>query len=1665
MKYIFSDLIDINLVEKLISSFYQTNHISLILVDPDGNIIASAGWNPMSNFSNERKQFSGSKYSKNHHSTQQNILTTPAPLLVQCDNELVQILAPLVINTMHLATLYSPRFFNKTPNPDSLNKQAFNKLYEEEKELNDYIASIDIKTDEEINKIIDHFTRLTTLFNTIGQNSLKNKQSEQALWLKTEKLQWMITNAGDIFMAVDKTSTITYVNDTSKQIIGYTSQEITQQSLLNLVHPEDLNDVKLFFKKLTTHNKKKDTISFRHQHKTKGWIDVLMIATNHLNTPSIESILINIRDITSQLNTSNQIIQFHKLIALIRNLDKVIYTALDTDKLLSEICRILAQHEAFSWVWIGKKTQNTNLTPHNAAGIETDFLIEVLKENSSLNEYFCSIINQTTSNQWIHTASKNIILLLNKVKHDKNSSIISLPIRTSNPQQSTTLFIHSSTIPNKESVLLLKKVSETISLAIEKIATEKLRNEAEKRVRFSEKNLQQAQAMIKMGSWEYNLQDNTFWWSPELFNILNLKPSSPPSLTQLSKLIHPDDIHQVTKTILQSSKSISKFQIDFRIKLTDSLTKKIRTKGEFKTPQSGRPIKAKGLVIDISEQDRLEKDLIASTLRFKKLFELNGDGIILTDPKTHIIYSPNNSFCTLTGYDLKEITSLTINKLHPNKDFLWILKSIENQNIQNQHKNVPVIKKDKTTIYTDLITVPIELDQKSYIMEIFHDITERHQREQSLLKAEEQLSNIINYLPDPTLVIDKNGIILAWNRAIEKMTGRKAEEMIGKGNYEYALPFYKNRRPMLINLALTPHINLSKKYSILKQEGDDIYAETQIDNMPSGTMYLWGKAAPLRNKKSEIIGAIESIRDITHRKKIEQENIQTRQQLENTINYLPDPTLVINKQGIVTFWNLAMEELTGVSSKAMVGKGNYEYAIPFYGKRRPLLLNDTFESNNNLHKLYSNFKQEGDVLFAEVTITRWKKGHINLWLKASPLYDTQGNISGAIETIRDITALKKIENKIRTSETRLRMLTHATPAYIFEIDKTGLISFVNRTYAGLDESDVIGTNILDWYPELQRKRIKDWIKITFKYQKTQKLEYTIPDLQGNEISYLAELVPTKDASHNDKAVLTATDISYRKNTELQLQKVTDRLKAIIKSIPDFIFLLDHEGRFIDAFAPEDEKFFIKPEDFLQKTVSEVLPKEIAENAKKAIEEIFKSKKKQTFTYTVNSETYESRFSPCGENEIVILDRNITEQKRIEESIRQLAQRLENIHNIDKSIIQAKSPQEVASQIMKIFENMFPLDSLCILTPHPSNNKHFILIKKANQQIKQHSCTIANMEHDLINLPDEIALYAPGIWPNLPKTIRLNLHDSDTFFLLSSPFYIHNYPQGVLFCSSEHPFNAEKSEIMREMSEEMVICIKNSNMRNEIANHAALLEEKIKERTRELEDSNKELEAFSYSISHDLRTPLRAIQGYGQILKEDYEQIIDKTGQQYLQRISSSSIRMAEMIDGLLSLSRITRGRTSFTLLKISRIVSGIIQELSETTPHRKIELKIQENIHTYGDSILIQAMLQNLLSNAWKFTEQTPSPIIEFGTIKQNKQTIFFIRDNGAGFDMRYVNKLFGAFQRLHTGDEFEGTGIGLAIVKRIIERHNGKIWAEAEINKGATFFFTLNALPKNSLT
>ncbi|MBN1487409.1 MAG: PAS domain S-box protein [Anaerolineae bacterium] len=426
-------------------------------------------------------------------------------------------------------------------------------------------------------------------------------------------------------------------------------------------------------------------------------------------------------------------------------------------------------------------------------------------------------------------------------------------------------------------------------------------------------------------------------------------------------------------------------------------------------------------------------------------------------------------------------------------------------------------------------------------------------------------------------------------------------------------------------------------------------------------------------------------------------------------------------------------------------------------------------------------------------------------------------------------------------------------------------------------------------------------------------------------------------------------------------------------------------------------------------------------------------------------------------------KDITDQIHVENAIEQYTARLRILHKIDQAILSAQSSEAIADSALIYVKQLVPCQRTSVtLFDYERQEAHILAVNSdgETQLGKNVRFPVNEKEIDTLFKTHQVSFMDNLAQPSQRGPKEQLLFDEGIKSQVNIGMIAHGIVIGSLNlgATQANAFTEDQIEAATEIANQLAIALQQTQLYEQVQSYASELEARVQERTAQLEAANRELEAFSYSVSHDLRAPLRSIDGFSLALLEDYADCVDDIGRDYLKRVRTASQRMAELIDDILRLSRITRTRIHQERVDLSALVQDVASELQQLDPERQVTITIQPHIIATGDRSLLKIVLENLIGNAWKFTRDQPQAKIEFSTQQQANTTIYYIKDNGAGFDMAYANKLFGAFQRLHTITEFEGNGIGLATVQRIIHKHGGKIWAEGEINKGATFYFTLRA-------
>jgi len=471
-----------------------------------------------------------------------------------------------------------------------------------------------------------------------------------------------------------------------------------------------------------------------------------------------------------------------------------------------------------------------------------------------------------------------------------------------------------------------------------------------------------------------------------------------------------------------------------------------------------------GIIEDIRERSRAEKALRESEERFRRFAdEVTSEGIVVHDEG--VVLDVNEKYASMFGYTREELLGTDIlAKIAPSHR-----GTVEEHILMKNERPYEAVglRKDGSTFPIRIHVTTIPFRGKRVRAAAVRDLTERKQTEEALILANQRLNDIIEFLPDATLVVDQEDRITAWNRAMEKMTGVSKKDMIGKRSRSGTIPFYGCERPYLLDLidVDVDDEDLLSRYSYIRRSDGALCAETYVPCVHNGKgAYVFATGAPLFDGLGVRIGAVESIRDITAGKKKEDELRESQQQLADIINFLPDATFVIDKDGILIAWNRAMEDMTGVAAAEMLGKGNYSHALPFYGKRRPMLIDLVLKPQEEMEATYAGIERKDSTLVGEAYMPVLKGGATYLFGTASALLDSKGNVVGAIESMRDITDRKRVEEALTRAEEKYRSIFENAVEGIYQTSLDGHFISVNPAFAhilGYDSPDEVSVAITD----------------------------------------------------------------------------------------------------------------------------------------------------------------------------------------------------------------------------------------------------------------------------------------------------------------------------------------------------------------------------------------------------------------------------------------------------------------------------------------------------------------------------------------------------------------------------------------------------------------------------
>ena len=764
--------------------------------------------------------------------------------------------------------------------------------------------------------------------------------------------------------------------------------------------------------------------------------------------------------------------------------------------------------------------------------------------------------------------------------------------------------------------------------------------------------------------------------------------------------------------------------------------------------------------------------------------------------------------------------------------------------------------------------------------------------------------------------------------------------------------------------------------------------------------------------------------DITERKQAEMTAIR----LAAIVDSSEDAIIGKDLSSVITSWNKGAEKVFGYTAGEMVG-ASIMRLIP--ADRQD-------EENQILGKI-----KRGESIKHFDTLRQTKDGRpINVSVMASPIKDATGKIIGVSKVARDITERKRAQEDLQEAQSLYHSLVEQMPAGIFRKDAAGRYVFVNSWFCQLSATK--SERYLGKTPQELRRELAELGPMTLDAK-------TAIDLAASADKHHATIMQTgvrieleeervlvdgkKQYFHVVKAPIFDSDgkivgtqgilidITERKRAEEARRASEARYRTLFECAPDGIVIVDSKGYYLDANASICRMLGYTRDEFIGLNATDIVDPAEVPHIGLALD-VIKTKSDyqrewQFLRKDGSAVAVDTIATAMPDGNLLAIIRDITERKQAEEALRGSEERMRLVtDNARVGLVMVNSERRYT------FANAAYAEILGLPSPNIVGQR----------------------------VPDVLApIYEEQIQPRLDRAFagervayelrRPTLGVDRHYTVKYEPAKVGGSGPLVVVVITDITERKQAEEKIHQLNSE--------------------LEQRVIERTAQLESANKELEAFSYSVSHDLRAPLRAVDGFSQAVLEDYGPQLPEEGRQDLQTIRRCAQKMGQLIDDLLTFSRLSRLPLSKDAVDTGKLVRGALEELSLQRQGRQIDIRIGALPPCQADAALLKQVWLNLLSNALKYTGKREAAVVEIGCAREKEQDVYFVRDNGTGFDMRYAHKLFGVFQRLHRAEDYEGTGVGLAIVQRVIHRHGGRVWAESKVNCGTTFYFTLEGETK----
>jgi PAS domain S-box-containing protein len=1171
--------------------------------------------------------------------------------------------------------------------------------------------------------------------------------------------------------------------------------------------------------------------------------------------------------------------------------------------------------------------------------------------------------------------------------------------------------------------------------------------------------------------------------SPGIEKLYGLQPDDVrEGIDALHAKAHPEDRPRIEEAIEEAARTLELFHMEFRICREDGAERWLEA-SSIPEPDADGSILWHGLMLDITERKRAEQNIALLS------FAMNGvrEAAFLIDEagKFHFV---NEEACRALGYARKELLGMGVSDIDPDASpeawsAHWAeLKTRGALSLERCHRT-----KDGRIFPVEVNANFIEYGGQVYNLSLVRDITARKRAEERI----NHLASIVESTDDAVIGKTLDGTIVSWNRAAERVYGYTAEEIIG--------------RPISV---LIPEDRSDELGNIMHRLG----AGEPVEHFETTRRHKDGRiidvaltVSPLRDADGRLVGASTIAHDIGERKRAEEALRRNEQQLRTLFENLPDCISRFDREGRLLFVSPSVTRAFGAAPDSL-GRTLREIGEPG-GEAQ----------NARLEGLIRRAVEEGVSNSVEA---EWetREGRRCYDILHVPEKDEAGNVVSVLGIAHDITMRKSVENMLRfiaqlgwsgQDEGFLpalaRHLGEVLRVDYIIIDKLapepGIAETAalfargeivpNMRYAlkGTPCENVIGKSLC-YYPE----RVRELFPEDGLLRKMGVESYAgIPlwDTSGRCMGLIAAMDgrPIRDEESVRQllqvAAISAAAFLEREHSDLLLRQREREFSTLANNIPDLVARYDAGLNCVFVNRAWEETTGLTEEDSRQALAANapVSPPLIAGLSEKVRQVLAEGGTEKIELSWVNIRG-EHRFHehvvvPEYDHEgrivsVLAVARDITERKRAEEALRRLNRELRAITDCNEVLMRATEEDALLRDVCRIVCEKADYRMAWVGYAEEDAEKTVRPVAWAGAEDGYLAAIrIVWADTDRGRGPAGVAVRTgrstcaqdfemdSTVAPWREEALRRGYRSCIALPLADENGAVF----GVFTIYSVEPnaFTPEEVHLLEELAGDLafgIAVLRNRGRRKHAEEELRMLnlelDQRVRERTVQLEAANKEMEAFSYSVSHDLRAPLRSIDGFSKALLEDYADQIDDEGKEDLRCVRAASQRMAQLIDDILQLSRISRARLQVSRVDLSALAESVLEELRRVEPERRVELAIEPGCMAMADGNLMRIVLENLLGNAWKFTAAKEAARIEFGRTMRDGAPVFYVRDNGAGFDMQYATKLFGAFQRLHTASEFPGTGIGLASVQRIIHRHGGEVWIEGRLDEGATAFFSI---------